>query len=262
MELWTADSRRGLMQGGVQVWNAPCFAVCGRAGRVFAAAKNQGFGISAGGESFTFALPDSVGRLSLWGDYLYALSADADCICLLSPGRGELMVTAPAGHYPRNMCISPCGRRAAVAGGAAGEVLLFDRELHCLCRHRVAGVAVDVCFLPRALAVLCAVGDENVFSHLVWISARGVTEEIYTCPQAPGCLCALPGGKMMMGCAGAVLQFNAEGRLVGRQACQWPGRILLTEKGVMLADCGLGGIRDLQGRWLYTGGEPADFCVV
>lgn len=263
MALWIADGQKGLCTNEAVGLTPPCFALCQAQGRLFAAGQQRGYCLHMETKTplFDFPLPGGVFDLAPFGEHLCALSMEADCLCAFSPKNGVLCLSAPAGNYPRCLVVSPCGRYAAVAGGAAGEVLVFDRSLHCIRKTKVAGTAVAVCFLPRGLAVLCAAGDQEISARLLSISARNVTEEIFVCPQMPCSLCALPGGGLMMGCHGGLLHINPKGRLLFRTPCTWPARIRCAGQQTLFADSWQGTIRTTQGKELYRGKEPLDFIA-
>lgn len=263
MALWIADSILGLKCTAHSLPATPgCFALCKDARHLFAACTCRGICLHTDSSDilFDFPLPPGVCSLCRFGDHICALSTEADCLCAFSPHDGTLCLSAPAGSYPRDVCISPCGRYAAVAGSAAGEVLVFDRQLNCIRKERVAGAAVGVCFLPRSLAVLCAVGDDAISTRLIAISPRGVTEEIFSWPQPPCCLCALPGGRCLVGCHGTVIHLNASGRMTNRTVATCPHRICLTGTGPLIADSWQGTIRNLTGQRIFSGREPVDLC--
>lgn len=263
MALWIADRKMGILREGRQLTPLPCLSLCGSGDCIFAAGEKRGFCIQRSTEAllYDFPLPGDCGCLFPLGGHICALSGDSDCLCAFSPADGRLCLSAPAGSYPRDVCPSPCGRYAAVAGSAAGEVMLFDRELHLFRRHRVPGAAVSVCFLPRGLAALCAVGEETITSRLYFISNRGVTEEVFSHPQPPCSLCALPGGKLLMGVHGSILHLSHTARLLGRTLCVYPSRIRFTQKGALFADGCQGGVYDLQGKKLFAAPEPVDFLA-
>lgn len=261
MELWTADRKAGLLRAGKTLDASPCLSLCAMGNRIFAAGMQQGLCLEKerGETLFSFPLPPDCGCLFPFGGQLCALSREADCLCAFSPIDGRLCLSAPAGSYPRDACVSPCGKYAAVAGSAAGEVMVYDTSLHLLRRHRVPGSAVGVCFVPRGLAVLCAVGEESITSRLYLISQRGVTEEVFAHPQPPLCLYALDGGRLLMGVHGGLLHLSHAARLTGRTLCVCPGRIRKGNPGICFADPWQGGIYDLQGKKLSASPEPADF---
>lgn len=264
MALWIADGTAGLKKADGQALTPPCYALCCLENRVFAACERQGFCLQKekGNILFDFSLPSGVCALAPFGPYLCALSRDADCLWALSPQTGTLCLTAPAGSYPRDFSISPCGCYAAVAVSGAGKVLILDRELRCIRRERVAGAPVGVCFHNRRLLVLCAVGDYEISARLVSISPRGVTEEVFLFPQPPACLCPLRDGGCLMGCHGTVVQLSAAGQVKQLLPCCLPSRIRPGQNSLLIADGQKGTVFDLQRHILCRSAEPLDFCVV
>lgn len=262
MKIWAADGKAGLMLGEGGRFRAvgpPGQALCAGEGRVFCAGTQRCFCYDGqtGRALFDFPAPPGVCALEMMGDKVYALSAEADSVTAFSARTGEMLVSAPAGSYPRAMKKSPGGVLLAVAGGAAGEVLLLDEDLRCVDRHRVSGAACDVCFLPRGMAVLCAVEEGELCSRLVTISPRGVQGEALRWPQAPCCLEGLPAGDVFVGVHGAVLRMRRDGRLAGRRACAYPGHLRAWSGGVMTVDPWEGTVRDGLGQCLYRG-APED----
>lgn len=262
MGIWIADARSGLLMDGRQVDERPCRAMCSCFGRVYGAFGDRGSCFEKGKKLFDFSLPPGTNTLVAFGEHICALSGDCDCVCALCPRDGSLLLSAPAGNYPRHACVSPCGRYMAVAGGAAGEVVLLDRELRCTGRYRVAGAAVDVCFPARSMAVLCAVGEERITARLMEISGRGVMEEMDACAQAPCCLLALPGGRMLVGVHGQVRHLDARGRMVGCTRCVYPSRMRMSRIGPMFSDGWRGGIYTLDGKKRGSAPEPEDFLAI
>lgn len=268
MRFFAADGMKGLVLQGKEEKICvpyPCRAVCGANRRVFCAGEKRGACLDAedGGLLFDFAVPPGVRALLLWGKRLMALSDEADCVCAFDRESGQILFSAPAGSYPGDFCLSPGGRCLAVAGGAAGEILIYDEDLNCVQRKKAAGIPCALCFLPRALAVLCAVEEkETLCSRLLLISPRGVEEEVFFCPRAPCALCALPGGKYLTGCQEGVAGFRADHTRAFLQPCGDPERIRLTPLGPLICDRQRGIIFPLFGRPLYAGGDPCDVCVM
>lgn len=267
MALWVADGKRGVIRlgaGETKTLGPPGEALCVLNGRLFCAgcARCVCRGIRDGKALLDFPLPGGVCALCPLGGMVCALSSEADSLSAFSPETGQLLFTAPAGVYPRDLCLSPCGRYAAVAGGAAGEVLIFDGGLHCVRRHRLPGAPCAVCFLPRALAALCAVGDGELSARLMLISPRGVVEEVFACPQVPCSLCALSGGRYLVGCHGAVYHFRGDGQLTGRTPCAYPCRMRPLRQGGMICDACSGSVLSADGQPMYQGEEPWDAVVI
>lgn len=261
MGIWIGDAGKGLLVDGRAADERPCQALCSGFGHIYGAFGDRGCCFEDGRKLFDFALPPGTNTLLPFGGHVCALSSECDCVWAICARDGIARLSAPAGNYPRHACISPCGRYLAVAGGAAGEVVMLNRELKCICRYRVAGAAVDVCFLPRALAVLCAVGEEKITARLVAISGRGVTEEMTACPSAPGRLLAQPGGRLLMGVYGQVRQLDIRGKTVGCTRCVYPSRMRMTARGPLFADGWQGGVYTLQGKRIAACPEPEDFLI-
>lgn len=263
MKTWVADAQRGLklLEGNVcRHLGPPGCALCAGNGRIYCAgeARCGCFDRRTGNALFDFPLPGGVCALGAAGDKICALSSDADSISAFRAQNGELLFSAPAGVYPRDFSVSPCGRYLAVAGGAAGEILLYDDMLQCRLRCRIAGIACGVAFLPRALAALCAVGEGELSARLMLISPRGVAEEAFFCPLPPCALCALPGGQCLIGCHGAVYCLRPDGKIVPRLSCAYPARIRPGRGSALICDSWQGEILLPDGSCLYRGGEPAD----
>lgn len=267
VKMWVADAQMGLMlvtENGCRKIGPPGCALCAGKGKIYCAGTGRCgcYDWKTGEMCFDFPLPGGVCALGMAGDKICALSSDADSISAFDGERGELLFSAPAGVYPRDFSVSPCGRYLAVAGGAAGEILLFDEMLQCRMRHRVAGIACGVAFLPRCLAALCAVGEGELSARLLLISPRGVMEEAFLCPDVPCALCALPGGQCLIGCHGAVYGLRADGKIMPRLACAYPARIRLAHGQGLICDAWQGDVLRLNGRCLYRGKEPADALLL
>ncbi len=265
MGLWVADGEKGLIReadGAFARIGPPAYALCAGGGRVYCACAGlcQCRDGRTGKPLFDFPLPPGVCALCLFGGMVCALSTEADCVAACDPATGQMLYSAPAGAYPRDLC--PCGRLLAVAGGAAGEVLLMDEGLRLTARHRVPGAARAVRMLPRGLYVLCAAGEEEPASRLIRISPRGVSEEVYSDPRPPTVLCALPDGRCLAGCRESVALLRPDGRLLGRERCAYPARLRPCRRGVMMCDSWQGTVRLFSGGLMYRGGEPLDALLL
>lgn len=260
MALWIADGTMGLRKEQGKPLSPPCHALCRLGRMLYAAGEQTGWCLCPESSRilFDFSLPRGICAMAGFGSYLCALSRETDSLCALCPENGALCLSLPAGSYPRDMAVSPCGQYLAIAGSAAGEVMILNRTLSCVQKIRVAGAAVSLCFVPGGLAVLCAVGDEMLSSRLLFISPRGVTEETAAFPHTPLCLCALPSGGLMMGCHGCVLHFNARGRQTGRLSTPLPVRIRSAKDGVLIADPYAGTVLDGRKQIHYRGDDPED----
>lgn len=267
VEAWIADGQRGcvrMIREGEERLGPPGYALCTGMGRVFCAGQRQCvcYDRATGRALFDFSISGGVCALEFWQGRVYALSADADSISAYSHRNGELLFSAPAGVYPRGMAVSPCGKYLAVAGGAAGEILLLDEGLQCRFRHRVAGIACAVAFFPRMLGVLCAVGETELSARLLGVSPRGVTEEILMTPHMPCALCALPGGGCLAGCHGAVYALRPDGKISRCIPCGYPAKIRLFHREAVFCDPWQGTIRLGNGKMLYSGREPEDALIL
>ena len=265
MRLWVADGEKGLMRGdgnnGFQRIGPPGEALCAWGGLVYCAGNGQCacYDAKTGAVLFSVAVPGGVCALAMLNEWLCALSADADSVTALCPRTGQILCCAPAGMYPRDLAVHPGGGLLAAAGGAAGEVLLFGKELRFLCAYRLPGTVCGVCFLPRGMGALCAVErGEALCARLYTVSFRGVTEEVFASPSAPGCLCGLPGGGCLLGLWGGTALWRPNKKTAFRQSCVYPARIRPAEKGAVICDIGDETVRLLRGPVLYRGKTPLD----
>ena len=263
MEAWIADGQRGCMRldraGEKRIGAGGC-ALCAGMGRIFCAGQRQCicYDRDTGKALFDFSIPSGVCALEYVREMVYALSADADSLSAYSARNGDLLFSAPAGVYPRHLAVSPCGGYLAIAGGAAGEVLLMDDALQCHLRHRVAGIACAVAFFPRMLGVLCAVGEMELSARLMGISPRGVAEEMLTFQAAPCSLCAFPGGGALVGCHGMIHHLRPDGKIFRRTPWEYPAKIRAFRRQALICDPWQGNVRLLNGRVIYTGASPED----
>ena len=267
MRIWVADGERGLI--GVQgaecrLLGAPGRALCALGGRIYCAGRETCacYEAATGRLLFDFSLPPGVCALAAAGDSVCALSADADSVTAFSGEAGMIRFCAPAGNYPRSLRASPGGRLLAVAGGAAGEALVMDAQLRCLARYRLPGAVIDVCFLPRGMGALCAVGDGELSARLLRISPRGVTEELCACPLVPSSLCALPDGRWLVGCHGEAALLRPDGRVMLRLPCPYPARMALARSEPLICDPCQGRVFFLSGRTAYRGASPEDALLL
>ena len=264
MALWVADGAIGLRKAQGQPLTPPCHALCKWRQWLYAAGEEQCFCICPKecSKLFDFPLPRGVCTLAGFGPFLCALSRETDSLFAFAPESGDLCLSVPAGSYPRDFSISPCGKYLAVAGSAAGEVMLFNQALHCIRRERIAGAAVGACFVPGGLAVLCAVGEEMLSARLLFITHRGVTEEICAFPQPPLYLCALPDGSCLAGCQGNVYRINMHKKPAGVFSSPLPVRIRQAGQGILIADAFQGVILDGHRQIHYRGKDPQDMCYI
>lgn len=267
MQIWVADGERGLMRGQHGIYRrvgAPGRALCAAAGKIYCAGEKRCvcYDRETAEPLFDFAVPPEVCALAAMGDGVYALSADADSVTAFSADTGEARFCAPAGNYPRALRASPRGNCLAVAGGAAGEILLLDGCLRPVGRHRVPGTAVDVCFLPRGMAALCAVGDGELSARLMRISPRGVAEEWFAASWVPCALCPLESGRCLVGGHGGVTAVRGDGRAAFRLPCPYPAKLDAGRGAPLIVDPWQGAVFCLTGERIYQGGEPLDVLAV
>lgn len=266
MQLWVADGEKGLMRacgGGWSRVGPPGDALCAGWGRVYCAGQGRCACYGLRGEAlFDAALPSGVCALALLGERVYALSSDADSVTAISALNGETLLCAPAGAYPRDLCVSRQGRHLAVAGGAAGRVLLLDAELRCVQAYPVPGTVCGVCFRPRGLAALCAVENGDLSARLYFISFRGVTEEAAVFSSVPSCLCGLPDGRCAAGCHGEVILLGPNKKAALRQPVPCPVRVRPSRLGPLICDAWEGTVFPLAGGPLYRGKSPQDALLL
>ena len=266
MQCWVADGQKGLLQvekGACRKIGPPGYALCAAGGKIFCAGEKScaAYG-RAGRLLLETPLPTGVCALAPLGGMICALSSDADSVTAFSAETGETLFSTPAGVYPRDLCTSPCGRFLAAAGGAAGEILLWDGCLRCVKTYRVPGVACGVCFLPRAIAVLCAVGDGELSARLMLISPRGVTEEAFAFPDAPCGLCALPGGLCLVSGPGRVWALRPGGKVAFRVPCGYPVRLRPFSSGALICDAQEGRVTLLTGETVCQTPDPRDAAII
>ncbi len=267
MRLWVADGEQGLTlaeNGSRRVWGPPCSALCAGWKRVFSAEQHRCVCRSqeTGEALYDLPLPTGVCAMTVWDGAVCALSADADSVTAFSAETGELLCCAPAGIYPRDLCVSRQGRFLAVAGGASGSVLLLDRGLRMLKEYRLPGAVCGVCCLKRSLLALCAVERGEIETRLMRVSLRGAAEEVFASPFVPSCLCLLPGSGCAVGCMGRVLFLSPRFKTVGALSCPCPARIRLTPRGPLISDPCRGEAKLADGQPLYRGPSPQDALML
>ncbi len=263
MRLWAADDEQGLMlaEGGAcRRLGPPCGALCAGRGRVYCAEQRRCVCRcrDSAGVFFDLPLPTGVCAMTVWGDTVCALSADADSITAFSAQTGELKCCAPAGVYPRDLCVSRQGRFLAVAGGASGSVLLLDEDMRLQKEYRLPGTVCGVCCLRGSLLTLCAVERNEIETRLLWVSLRGAAEEVFSSSLPPACLCSLPGNGCAVGCMGRVFFLSAGYKLLRALPCPCPVRIRPTRRGPLICDPCRGTASLADGPILYRGPSPQD----
>ena len=267
MRLWAADGEQGLMlaeKGSCRLLGPPCGALCLGWGRVFCAEQHRCVcrGQETGDVLFDLPLPTGVCAMTVWEGQVCALSADADSVTAFSAHTGELLCCAPAGVYPRDLCVSRQGRFLAVAGGSSGSVLLLDRGLRLLREYRLPGAVCGVYCLKRSLLALCAVERGDIETRLLHVSLRGTAEEVFSSPLTPASLCSLPGNGCAVGCMGQVLFLSPRYKPLHVLPWPCPVRIRPTRRGPLICDPCRGEAALADGRVLYRGPSPQDAVLV
>ncbi|NLD82559.1 MAG: hypothetical protein GX637_00185 [Clostridiales bacterium] len=266
MRLWVADGERGLMltdAAGCRAVGPRGRLLCRHPGRIFCAGEGACFCCDEeGAPLLSFPIPSGACGMEAGRELVYLLSSDCDSLSAWSARTGEMVFSAPAGVYPRGLAMRPDGRCLAVAGGAAGEVWLFNERLETVQVYRVPGAAVGICFLSKGLAVLCAVGEEEGLSALLLrISPLGVVSELFRCPEAPLCLC-----REGMGCAAACHQkvyfLSEQGKVCRSLRCACPERLRRCGGLTLIADPWQGRVLLGNGAGVYAGGAPGDALLL
>ena len=134
--------------------------------------------------------------LSPCGRYVYQLSSEADSIHTRLTATGELVFAAPAGVFPRAMCLDASGRMLLAAGGAVDEAYLLtapelirERTIHTQSPCFAAG------FWRGGLLLVCAAEGEDIHTA-VYTLAPGTPRprKLIDLPGQPGGLCVCPDG--------------------------------------------------------------------
>lgn len=134
--------------------------------------------------------------LSPCGRYVYQLSSEADSIHTRLTATGELVFAAPAGVFPRSMCLDASGRMLLAAGGAVDEAYLLtapelirERTIHTQSPCFAAG------FWRGGLLLVCAAEGEDIHTA-VYTLAPGTPRprKLIDLPGQPGGLCVCPDG--------------------------------------------------------------------
>ena len=264
MELWAADGEKGLMRvrdGQCVCVGPPGASLCAAGRQVFCAGKDccRCYDRETCALRFETALPPGVCALAEMEGRLFALSAEADSMTAFSAETGEILCCAPAGMYPRDMCLHPRFGWVLAAGGAAGEMLLLNRELRLLRAYRLPGAVCGACFSLGGMAALCAVErGAGLEARLCSVSLRGTVEEALALPMTPCCLCPLPRGGCAVGCCGGVTLFRANKKAALRQPFSCPVRLRADGGRFWICDIGEGSVRLSSGKALYRGGSPQD----
>ncbi len=189
-------------------------------------------------------------------EVLYTLSADAGCLTAREIGGGGPLFSAPVGKDPRSLSVR--GGSLAVADGAEGRILFFDRQLRRQGCIRLPGPACGVCLLAGGAAALCGAEEGARFLS---IGRHGGTEEIFRCPNRPCCL-ARRGRGFAVGSRGAVFFVAPDGGVLGVRKCVWPGAARPNAGKTLICDSGGGQVLLEDGRRLYAGPAPEDALIL
>ncbi len=207
---------------------------------------------------------------SACGRYLYQLSSEADCVHTRHLGTGELLFSAKAGVFPRDMKLY--GHQLLVAGGASGELLILSApDLMPYAQFHVNGCCCSAQFWQGGLAILCAVEDNDIYTALFTLAPHKVKPwELIRLEGQPGGFCVCPDGHTaLLGALDGLMKI-----------CLHTGRVLWNLPQVSLCSCihchgdmalaagDIGGHVRLVpheqpwlARTLYTGVEP-EACFV
>lgn len=272
MALWIADEERGLMHISRETRmlcpQALCLTICGDS--VICAARESARAYAPDAQEIAcYPLPPGVCRMCALPGALYCLSSEADSVSLLCPVTGRLRLCAQSGCYPRDMKISPCGRMLAVAGGAAGQLLILSaQDLQLLHRFSLPGVVYAVSFAGSSLYALCAVEDGDISSHLIRLSARGVQSDIFHDSGLPGALCTLRDQTLLLGMLGAAVRLRPDGRVLQRYAGGLAQSIRVYGDFAWLADPLAGCVQRVplsigkSAETIYLGASPSDVLLM
>lgn len=272
MALWIADSERGLVymreSARLLCRQAQCLTVCGD--RVICAAHDSARVFTPEGQLIgQYPLPPGTCRMCALPDALYVLSSEADSVSLLCPMTGRLRLCAQAGCYPRDMRLSPCGRYLLIAGGAAGEALIFSaQDLTLLSRCALPGIVCAAAFMGRDVCALCAAEESDVTTLALRISPRGVTSEMLQKRGLPGAICALPDQTLLLGLLGETLRLRPDGRILQRYPGGLAQSIRAWREMALIADPVDGSVQRVtysigkSAEKIYLGASPSDVLLV
>ncbi len=231
MPLWVADER-GLMRDGVSV-GAPCAALDARDGVLWTAGERRGERVAETGAIESYPVPPGASRVRA-GKHIYLLSADADCVTALDDD-GRMAFSAPAGDFPRDLCVSGDGARLLVAGGASGEAVVMDDSLRVLREYALFGVVSAACFTSYGIAALCAVNADGLTTALVAARRRGVPEMVLTLTGAPCAICETANGDLLLGVTGEILRVRGK-RILYRLPTPCPCSIRRVGQASLITD--------------------------
>jgi len=272
MALWIADAEKGLMHiSGSEKCLFPqalCLAVCGDS--VICASPQAAQRYTPKAERLSeYPLPPGVTRLCALPGSLYCLSTEADSVSLLCPVTGRLRLCAQAGCYPRDMQLSPCGSLLLIAGGASGTALVYSaRDLTLLRQFSLPGMVYSAVFCGKELFALCAVEEDDIVSHLLRISPRGVKSDIFSARGLPGALCALQDQSLLVGLIGSTVRLRPDGRVLQR----YPGGLVSSIRSwpafALTADPLSGCVQHIENgigksaAVIYRGASPNDMLLI
>lgn len=156
-------------------------------GTQYAAADAQHGQLWAAGR--VTAIDRGAETLMMDGGAALVLSGETDCLSLLDIYSGQLLITAPVGMYPQQMCLAG-PKLVAVCGGADGMLhLIRVRDLHTVGSLRLPGFPQRVALSGGRLYVLCAMYDEALHCLLYSISSMGRISYVLWLPGLAGALC-------------------------------------------------------------------------
>ena len=186
----------------------------------------------------TFPCAPDVTDAACWRGCPLLLSGESDSITLHAPD-GMPLWTAPAGFAPRQLCLLPGGRCAAVACGLAGEVrLLRLPALTLLHACPVPGAACCLCWHQGALYAACVAGEGEIRGLLCRVPFHAPAEVLAAVPGLPGALLSLPSGALLLGATERIYRFEGQPlRLTTVQAgFGLPRRMLVIQERLLVAD--------------------------
>lgn len=272
MKMWIADESAGLIfhaQGTARTVCSQPLGLCLCASMLICAQPQQALACAAssGDALASYPLPPNTRHMCALPDALFCLSSDADSLSLLCPRTGRLRLCAQAGCYPRDLALSPCRRMLAVAGGAAGAVLIYHAEdLHLIRALNLPGIVSAVAFAGAELLALCAVEDTQLRSQLYRISVHGVTSKLGCWEGLPGALMALPDRSLLCGIMGRLLRLRADGRVAQCLPGALPTRLRPCPGGWLCVDALDGRVLrydadSAHAQCLYQGSAPCDALI-
>ncbi len=130
------------------------------------------------------------------GRYLYQLGSETDSIHTRHLGTGDLLFACKAGVFPRDMKLRRGGRFLWVAGGAAGEALLFTApELMPCGTIHTKGCCCAVDEWQGGLVLVCAVEDQDIHTVVYTLAPSKIRPaELLRLDGQPGGFSVCPDG--------------------------------------------------------------------